>query len=409
MRLNRDQFLEQGFLVLPQVVPPQHLERLRAQSEQMVERRKLSWAAERGPDDPPGGAWETSAQPRLHVGAPPELIDRQTAGFAEFWLHDNTLGTSAQLMQMPQAAVTEMMMMCNPVSDRGPASWHRDIHPYDTAPLQGYIDHIAENGPRYVQWNIPLYDDDVLWVVPGSHLRLNTPDEQRQLDRDPRLPLPHAVQTHLKAGDGVVYITPILHWGSNYSTRLRRTLHGGYCNFTALPDLSFTQHLSAVARDTFARWEQQSEGSRDLTEAVLRAALARDAAAYRAGLDALQAGLSEKGHWLLTVYLCKAAGYIHIMRNPQTEDIAPPLRASARGSHPTTLNWGPPFAQRFTPAEAASLWQRFAGLDKSLQSTEHHIAGFQGGPVPYHFNQMPCDLDLNSFVASWSDCRNPDK
>ena len=41
----------------------------------MVERQKAIWARERGPDDPPGGAWETGAQPRLHLGAYPELVD----------------------------------------------------------------------------------------------------------------------------------------------------------------------------------------------------------------------------------------------------------------------------------------------------------------------------------------------
>jgi hypothetical protein len=402
MQLNRDQFLAEGYLILRGVVPPDRLESLRAESEEMVELQRAIWAAERGVDDPPGGAWETSAQPRLQLSRTPELVDEQTAGFAEFWLHENTLGVSSELLAMPHAANTEMMMMCSPVSDRGPAAWHRDIHPFDTAPLQGYLDDIAENGPRYVQWNIPLYDDDVLWVVPGSHLRLNTEEEQRQLNQDPRVPLPAAVQTHLEAGDGVVYITPILHWGSNYSVRMRRTLHGGYCNFTAYRDLSFTQYLSAEARDTFAGWERQSGRCCDLTAAALRLALAGDATGYLAGLDALQPGIGDKGMWLLTAYLCKAACYIHVLQNPEVEGVAERLRASAEATHPTTLNWGAQFAERFTPAEAAALWQRFAVLDAALQSEEHHVAGFQGGPMPYHFNEMPRNLGLGSFVGGWS-------
>ena len=58
-------------------------------------------------------------------------------------------------------------------------------------------------------------------LCPGSHIRINTEEENRQLLADPRLPLPGSVQTHLNGGDGVVYITPILHWGSNYSAKLR--------------------------------------------------------------------------------------------------------------------------------------------------------------------------------------------
>ena len=53
-----------------------------------------------------------------------------------------------------------------------------------------------------MQWNIPLYDDDVLWVVPKSHIRRNTEEENRQLTKDNRVPLASGVQTHLNAGDG---------------------------------------------------------------------------------------------------------------------------------------------------------------------------------------------------------------
>ena len=401
MKIDRAKFLQEGYLVLREVVPADRLVSLRAESELLVERQKARWVAERAADDPPGGVWETSAQPRLQLGTTPGLVDAATAGFITFWLHENTLGVSRELLQLPQAAVTEMMMMCNPISDRGPAAWHRDIHPFDTAPLQGYIDDIAENGPRYVQWNIPLYDDDVLWVVPGSHLRLNTEAEQRQLDRDPRVPLPLAVQTQLRAGDGVVYITPILHWGSNYSAKLRRTLHGGYCPFTAYADLSFSAHLAEAVREAFAGFARQSARTQDLTETVLRAALAGHG--FREGLEALQSGLGDKGKWLLTVYLCKAAGYIHALHNPRAGDVDPALHGSAQNTHATTLNWGPAFAERFSAAEAAALWRRFAGLDAALQTGEHHVAGFQGGPVPYHFNQLPTDLDLDSFVDSWAE------
>ena len=403
MDLDRDRFLEEGFLILPQVVPPERLASLRAESELMVERQRAIWAQTREVGDPPGGAWETSAQPRVHLGAVPELVDEETAGFVEFWLHENTHGVSAELLAMPHAALTEMMMMCSPVSDRGPAVWHRDIHPFDTAPLQGYTEDIAENGPRYVQWNVPLYDDDVLWVIPGSHLRLDTAAEQQQLRTDPRVPLPNGIQTRLKAGDGVVYITPILHWGSNYSTKLRRTLHGGYSNFTAYRDLSFTRYLSADGRNMFERWERASARSKDLTASVLRSVLVGDVAGYLRGLDELQPGIGDKGKWQLTVFLCKAACYINVLLNPDVEGVITPLRRSAEARHPTTLNWGPQFAERFTPGEAAELWRRFRPLDRALQSEEeHYIAGFQGGPMPYHFNKMPTDLDLDSFIGGWA-------
>lgn len=65
-----------------------------------------------------------------------------------------------------------MMVMCSPVRDRpGGTGWHRDVHPADMAPLDALTAEAMKNGPRYTQWNVPLYDDSVLWVLPGSHRR----------------------------------------------------------------------------------------------------------------------------------------------------------------------------------------------------------------------------------------------
>ena len=402
MQLNRDQFLEQGYAILRQVVPPDRLNALRGAAETMVERQRKIWAREQGSDDPPGGVYATSPQPRLIVSTTPEIIDAKTANFVELWCHENTHGVSSRLLDMPHAGNTEMMMMCSPLQPHGPAAWHRDIHPYDTAPLQAYTEDILQNGPRYVQWNISLYDDDVLWVVPGSHVRFNTDSEQAQLNADPKVPLPNAVQTHLEAGDGVVYITPILHWGSDYSAKLRRTLHGGFGNFTFYRDLIFTESIDPAARAMFETWHSQSRRNQDATEAALRAAIAGDGTAYLKALEDVQSGLGDKGKWMLTIHLSKAACFISVNNVPGFEASTPNLHRSAANPHPITINWGPGFSERFTAAEATALWQRFAGLDAALQSAgENHVASFQGPPVPYEFNALP-DMDMRSFLASWA-------
>ena len=60
---------------------------------------------------------------------------------------------------------------------------------------------------------------------------LNTETEDRELLADPHKPLTGGIPVELKAGDGVVYVNYLLHWGSNYSTRIRRTIHGGHSIF----------------------------------------------------------------------------------------------------------------------------------------------------------------------------------
>lgn len=406
MQINRDQFLEDGYLVLKQVIPLSQLENLRASYEHLVEKQKAIWSPDRSPNTPPGGVWETAAQPRLILQQSPlaDLIDQYTASAIEIWLHPNTQGVSSELLDIPDAAVTEMMMMCNPVIDRGPAAWHRDLHPIDTAPLQGYIDDIIETGPRYVQWNIPLYDDDVLWVVPGSHLRLNTNKENEQLLADPRAPLPGGIQTHLKAGDGVVYILPILHWGSNYSTKTRRTIHGGFSNHTQYPNLDFVEHLKAPNQRTFENWEKRSIEMQNHTEAALRAAIKRDKQNYHSNLEKLCPNRKEKGKMLTTIFLSKMVCFINLNKNPNFESISDDLRQKASNAHPTTLNWGPKFADRFSFEEARTLWKRFKIVEAKLQMDEEHFfPGFQSGPMHYFFNQMPTDFNVTDLISSWSE------
>ena len=234
MRVDQAQFMEQGYLILRNVIPAEQLDAIRRSYEVLVERQKAVWARERQPDDPPGGVWETHQQPRLsHVE---ELVDRSTANAVELWLHESTLGVAQQLIRAPELAVTEMMLMCNPVHDHpGGTGWHRDFQPATQAPVEGLTEDLRANGPGYVQWNIPLYDDNVLWVVPGSHLRVNTEAEERQMAEDPQAPLPGGIPVPLNAGDGVVYTNLIWHWGSNYSTRLRRTIHGGHASIAPPP------------------------------------------------------------------------------------------------------------------------------------------------------------------------------
>ncbi len=405
MHVNRTQFLEEGYLVLREVVPPEELAALRESYELLVSRQREIWAKERAPDEPPGGVWENSPQPRLLLSREPlaSLVDEKTANAVEIWAHENTQGVSSELLGVEDAGVTEMMLMCNPVRDRGPAAWHRDHHPIDTAPLQGYIDDIVEAGPRYVQWNLSLYDDNVLWVLPGSHLRVNTEAENQQLLADPRAPLHGGVQTHLNAGDGVVYILPVLHWGSNYSRKMRRTIHGGFSEFTSYPAFDYVDCLAPGVQAMFDRWDERSSQLQVWTENALRAVIDKDADAYHTALDNMHPSRGEKGTLLSTVFLCKAACFVALAHGCEIADIPDDFRNRGKSSHAITLNWGPAFAEEwFTRDEASLLWKRFQPLDARLKTDEEHFSpGFQSGPMRYYFNEMPINYGVADFIESW--------
>ncbi len=403
--VDRERFLRDGYLVVPEVIDPARLAEVRRAYETLVERQRAVWAAQRGPGDPPGGAWETARQPRLHLSR--ELgaqVDASCAAAVEVWAGDRLRAVAGRMLGVEDAGATELMMMCSPVRDRGPANWHRDIHPIDTAPLRGYVDDIVENGPAYIQWNIPLYDDDVLWVMPGTHVRANTDRENRLLLEDDRRPLPGAVQTHLRGGDGVAYITPILHWGSNYSAKLRRTVHGGFSPFALREADPFVPYLQPAAQEIFRGWQRACAVKKDRTEAALRAALAGDDAAYDRALAALRPGAAEKGKMLLTVFLTKAALFIRLRKRPGLRSTVPERVArSSDAPHPITLNWGPQFAERFTAQEADLLWRRFAPLERRLNGDrEGFMPGFQAERMRHSFVEMPAGFGVAELTAAWS-------
>ena len=396
MKVNPQQLRDDGYIILREVIPPEQLDDVRASFEVLVERQKEIWAQEGNPS-----VWETGAQPRL--GHFENLIDEDTANAVETWMHENTLDVGSQLLSVPeQTGIAGMMLMCSPQRDHGPAHWHRDVHPIDMAPMASLQADFLENGPKYVQWNIPLYDDDVLWVVPGSHRRLNTEEENRQLLENPRVPLPGGIPVELKGGDGVVYSNYILHWGSNYSTKLRRTIHGGHTIFPYYPDLNFTQFLSPEARHTFENWTQASNRMQDLTEAALRAILKKDAEAYREAVEALQPGAGKKGKMVLAIYLSKTAYHNHILKSSDFDKLPPEVRRRASSPHSISINWGPQFADRFSKEETDLLWQRFEVLDAKLQTDEDlFVPGFQSGPMRYFFEEEPSNFEVEDFIASW--------
>ena len=404
MRLDRDRFIDQGYLILRDFVPADKLEPLRASSNEILERQKVAWARDRGPDDPPGGVYETHRQPRVFLEQP-GLIDDETANVIEdFWVADYTLDTASQLLCNPEPNVTQMMMMCNPVRDHpGGTGWHRDVHPVDMAPLDALAADFVENGPRYTQWNVPMYDDDVLWVVPGSHRRRNSDAENAELHADPKAPVTGGIPVELKAGDAVIYSNFLIHTGSNYTTKTRRTLHGGHAIYGAYPNLDFTESVSADARGKFESFVARSRRMQDVTESTLRAVIDRDADAYRAGLETLQEGAGPSGRTVLTIYLSKAALHVRALLDPEF-GVPESVLARAGTRHPITLNWGPAFAERFSVEESRVLWSRFEGLDDALQDDEEMFEpAFQSGPMHYYFNELPDGVDTESFIASWAD------
>jgi len=66
------------------------------------------------------------------------------------------------------------------------------------------IANMQHHGPSYLQWNIALYEDNVFWIVPGSHHRTNNETENRYLAANSSAPLPGNIPVEFGPGDWVV-------------------------------------------------------------------------------------------------------------------------------------------------------------------------------------------------------------
>jgi hypothetical protein len=278
---QRAHLRDHGFVICRDVVPADWLPRLRASYERLIELYRC--------ESPRGQEWwETHSAPRLHLSYSEEgegsvgcgsLVTPETAAAVEFWCHESFHGLSSRLLGVEDASVASMVLMCEAREDHGPGLWHRDFFPPRCAPLQSYHGDISESGPRYIQWNLALHDDEVLWVVPGTHVLAASTEQDACLRQaglgggrgEARLPLPGAVQVKLRAGDGVAYTSPgILHWGSSYGTKLRRTIHGGYTVMGYNDSLHFMPHISKEAQACFRRWEQRNRDFVDREEGLFR-------------------------------------------------------------------------------------------------------------------------------------------
>ena len=393
-RIDPGEFVENGYTIVRNIIPPDQLDALRAGFEMQFEKQRLIETARRKPDDRPANWWENSRQRRV---LPEKTVDEQSAHVIDFLL-GAPQEISSQVMRAPHVSLFIFNSLNNPVRETGPDPWHRDPNSAHVAPLEGLINDLVENGAAaQVQWNVPLYDDPTLWVVPGSHRRLNTPEEDRQLREDPRQALPGGTPVELRAGDGVVYTNLLLHWGSFYTPRLlRRTFHFGYRSFGGpmwpyFPlrywGLEFTQHLSPSARSSFEQFAAWHAAELEDVAATLRAAVERDTAAFEAGLSKLHAG--EQGRVVVVTLLDRMVQRLGAYADPSFASRPAAEQANAVGGDGVHLAQFQDIARRFTPAELGTLLERFATVHDRQRVGATYL------------DTMPVDFGVAEFMASW--------
>jgi len=170
------------------------------------------------PSTPPaaseGGIW--GVQHLLH----PAMPHRQT--FARLYFGDAVLDVVQELLGLSpgrdadgQLVMELLNLLVSPSGGRDfELGWHRDdVRPDVSAAEEArQLERKSPGGRQsHAQYNIALYDDASLVVVPGSHRRVRTPAERAASPYAANLP--GQVTVALGPGDALFYDSNILHRG----------------------------------------------------------------------------------------------------------------------------------------------------------------------------------------------------
>ncbi|KAI1153752.1 phytanoyl-dioxygenase family protein [Nemania diffusa] len=245
---------EHGFVIQHRVLGPAELAALRSAAARTTARARAGdwplvrtvgkqfppWPKPTAPGvPPPDGIW--GVQGLLHPG-----LGADAAVFAASYFCDAVMDVAKALLTYDASGngdgeggegggecedddlVLELYnMLVRPESDFD-LEWHRDDVPRAASAAEeaAKLGINCEGAKRYwnTQWNLALYPDASLIVVPGSHARVRTAAERAAAPREPDMP--GQLVVHLDAGDAVFYDNNILHRGVYRADRERASLHG---------------------------------------------------------------------------------------------------------------------------------------------------------------------------------------
>jgi ectoine hydroxylase-related dioxygenase (phytanoyl-CoA dioxygenase family) len=238
----REALDEDGFVIVHSALSSQELQKLREASKEAVTlAREGGWPYLRTlpKQFPPwssslsNGIW--GIQHLLH----PEIPGHEL--FAANYFSDTIISIVKEILQCDEDdLVMELFNLLIRPDEDFELRWHRDDIP-DGATATEEVERLKEPA-WHAQWNLALYDDQSLIVVPGSHLRARTNEELKAGPFEPNMPGQLIVK--VRGGDVVLYNNNILHRGVYSKDVERMTLHGsmGHVQGSGLRARNVLQH-----------------------------------------------------------------------------------------------------------------------------------------------------------------------
>jgi len=224
----KKQYDEQGFVVVPNLVPPELKIQLEAACDRVISlTRSGSWAHRRtvGKQFPPFDNDNPDSWGVQHLMHP----DLGEPIFSDWYTSDPLLRTICDLMECEDDRLQMELfnLLINPESHEFALRWHRDdIRETASEDEERQGLSIWNHG---IQWNTALYKDSCLYIVPGSHKRPRTSEQRAHSNTmdPPKNPLdmPGSIQVTLNPGETVFYNSNILHCATYNPNARRATLH----------------------------------------------------------------------------------------------------------------------------------------------------------------------------------------
>lgn len=215
-----------GYLLMPGALDRSAVSGLREASEHAL----AQWRATSNPDNQPGQFWAgPDGWILIHLNHPRYFMGR----------HDWLVRILDAVAAPPAIdAITKIMgeppvfMQCNLYIDppvRGHSNgghWHRDCQFYaggDEA-VEKRLFHGEADPPRELHMHIPLVPTQATGVVPGSHIRWDTPEEYEVRRRNPSAAMPGGIRLPMQPGDIGLFHVNSIHRGYYNVGVPRRTI-----------------------------------------------------------------------------------------------------------------------------------------------------------------------------------------
>lgn len=229
---NKEKFLEDGFVIIDVLTEQEVagfrelMDALLSPKVQAADTKKHSSSFQHLGDEIQDFGQE-ARQYYFHL-----LTKKGTESIHHAFHHPVMLAAVEELLG-PNLVVNNASILAANVGTAYSLGWHRDIIQIPQAEIEDWM-FSPERFHNSVQINLPLVEENSLWVVPGSHFRANTPEEDAAFGGSKHyapigVEMPGGIPVKLKAGQAVLYNNNLIHRGYTEEMKVpRRTLHMGY-------------------------------------------------------------------------------------------------------------------------------------------------------------------------------------